>query len=595
MLAVFLAGVGAVAQTDITKQPLYIYMYARVTDQVNIEISEDQVRHLVAAVEKYRSRRPEAHISATILFSGAVSDALAKRNNQTHIVDLVRGSIRKGLIEPGYDGADEPTYEHRPLLHFIDGGKPEDRWVSRHEIAEKLLTEARDPISGALIEGGSGGLKRMEEVFGSATSLTGLSLWSADLPAAQITGVEARRSSLVKDNRPSPVPALTAGLQPELGGDSEIVQALPHYTRTPLIFGVTDTNPWHLPGFRGARSGFSRFMSPVSNTAPELYWQDSVLRTSEASGDVIRLVHANLGIEPLKNLVGAADRSRIHVIHLEVASEQNYLQPPFAKGENYPPLKYAYSHPDNPKLPDQAVLPKADVDAAYLKEDDLLGWLNNEFLPSDHGSRFVSNDDLMHMVEPTSGFTISMDGLRTAFAEYLKQAGTDTYLPPLFRAEGHYLSMADVFQISTDALAEFHWNHKFPNSMKVVKVYGPVHFYTGHGVNEGEVSVSSIAKACADIDAALRDKSPSPIPKNAVPPSETVDGIQLNSAQFLRLMGQAILDPVPEKKLPVRMTYMITAPGEVLPKLRRMSDMGFLWTIKPAVFLPAKETPLAKK
>jgi hypothetical protein len=375
---------------------------------------------------------------------------------------------------------------------------------------------------------------------------------------------------------------------------------LPPYTIPPVFFGIPDTNPWYLPGFRGSRAGFSKIISPVANTAPEIYWQDNILRTSEASDNDMRLVHANLGVEAIKTLAGKADRSKIHVIHVEVASEQNYLQPAFAKGENYPPLKYAYAHPDKPNLPEEALLPKAGVETAYAKEDEVLAWLTNEFfpsdrLPSDLASRFVSNEDLIHLVEPSAGFAISIEGLRSGYADFLKEAGRDTYLPPLFRADGHYLSLADVFQISADALAGFHWHGKFPPSMTVVKTYGPVRMYTGHGVNDGEVSVASIAKACADLDPSLRDNSPGTIPKNAIPPLETVDGIQVNAAQFLRLMGQAILDPAPEKKIPVRMTYMVTASGQVMPKLRVLSDIGFVWTIKPAMFEPAKENRLAEK
>jgi hypothetical protein len=597
-ILIFLAGLigmGAFGETSAAKQPLYVYVYARVTDHVNGAIAEDQLRRLLPKIENYRKSHPGAHLSATVLFSGAASDALEKRNSQTHIADFVRDYIRRGLIDPGYDGADEPTYEHRPTLEFANTKTAEDRWVMRRAAAERLLAEARDPLTGAPLTGQDGGLKRMQAVFGNATAVSGLTLWIAGLPARVATGVEAQQDPKTKNVQANILPNIDTGLQPEVGGDSEIVQSLPRYTIAPVFFGIADTNPWYLPGFRGSRAGFSRIIGPAANTAPEIYWQDNILRTSEASDNEMRLVHANLGVEAIKTLAGKADRSKVHVIHVEVASEQNYLQPAFAKGENYPPLKYAYAHPDKPNLPEEALLPKADVEKAYAKEDEVLAWLTDEFFPSDHVSRFVSNEDLIHLVEPSAGFTISMEGLRAGYADFLKKAGRDTYLPPLFLADGHYLSLADVFQVSADALAEFHWHGKFPPSMKVVKTYGPVRIYTGHGVNEGEVSVASIAKVCADIDPSLRDKSPGPIPKNAIPSLETVDGIQVNSAQFVRLMGQAILDPTPEKKIPVWMTYMITAPGQVMPKMRILSDIGFVWTIKPAVFEPAKENRLAAK
>src|ERR1022692_2154029 len=108
---------GRLAGAD-TRQPVYIYLYARVTDQVNIAMSEDRLRHILPLVERYRQMRPEVHLSATVLFSGAVSEALQQRNAQTHILDFVKDYIRRGVIQAGYDGTDEPTYRQRPTLDF---------------------------------------------------------------------------------------------------------------------------------------------------------------------------------------------------------------------------------------------------------------------------------------------------------------------------------------------------------------------------------------------------------------------------------------------------------------------------------------------
>ena len=86
------------------------------TDQVNIAMSEDRLRHILPLVERYRQMHPEGRLSATVLFTGAVSEALEQRNAQTHILDYVKDYIRRGVIEAGYDGADEPTYQQRPTL-----------------------------------------------------------------------------------------------------------------------------------------------------------------------------------------------------------------------------------------------------------------------------------------------------------------------------------------------------------------------------------------------------------------------------------------------------------------------------------------------
>src|SRR4051794_1915193 len=71
-------------------QPVYVYLHARIGDHVNIDLSEDRLRRILPMVERYRKQHPQAGVSATILFSGAVSQALADRNAKTGIKDFVQ-------------------------------------------------------------------------------------------------------------------------------------------------------------------------------------------------------------------------------------------------------------------------------------------------------------------------------------------------------------------------------------------------------------------------------------------------------------------------------------------------------------------------
>jgi hypothetical protein len=274
----------------------------------------------------------------------------------------------------------------------------------------------------------------------------------------------------------------------------------------------------------------------------------------------------------------------MHVIHLEIASEQNYLQPAFIKGGEFPPLKYAYNHPASPLLPRDAVVPAAAVTGAIAKEDAVLKWLVEDFFPADPGSHAVSSKDLMQMALPSTGFSISVASLRGALADFLKAAGNNTVLPTNLFVDGHYLSLANTFQVLTDALADFSRTGNLPESVKVVQVYGPVRLLTGHGPNVGEVSVASVVRVCTQIDAALHDDSPGKFPKNAIPVFLKVDGIDMNPVQFLRLMALALMAPSlsPEAKLPVRMLYSFTGTLISYPKSRPITDCGFGWTLKPA-------------
>jgi hypothetical protein len=563
---------GALPGAD-ARQPVYVYLYARVTDQVNIAMSEDRLRHILPLVERYRQMHPVGHLSATVLFSGAVSRALEERNAQTHILDFVKDYIRRGVIAAGYDGADEPTYQVRPTLEFSGQESPEDRWKMRQSVAERFLAEARDPLTGAP-SGGAGGLKEMQAVFGPAVSIQGLDL-------AIKTIRPARRGIARAGIPPATVPQPVSGIFTEVGGDTETLQALRAYNTTAVLSGIDATNPAQFVGFRTASKRFGDLMAPVPEAAPEIFWQDYVLRMSEASGPV-HPVKAQEGVEALKSVLDGAPRQTLQVIRVELGGAEKYLQPDFAGTAPNAPLEYAYAHPADPKLPAGALRTAAETEKAWAKEDAVLQWLAEVYLPANAGSRFVAGADLLKMAGPATGFEIATADLRSTLTEMLTKWGNDTYPFSYVRVNGRYLSLAELFQVLTDELAEFNRAGKLPPTVKTVKVYGPIRLVTGHGPNIGEVTVGELARTCAELAGPLHDDSSTAAPNNAIPSLFKINGIDLNPAQLLRLMAQAVVNPAPETSLRVRMTYMLGEAGGIFPKSRPLADDGFVWTIKPA-------------
>ena len=380
------------------QRPVEIYLFARVTDHINLDVTEDRLRRVLPMLERLRKEQPAAHVTATLLFSGAASQALADRNAQTHIVDYIKDYIHRGIVEPGYDGADEPTYKVRPMNDFLQAKTAEDRWLVRMNTAEKTLTEARDPLTGALEAGKSGGLKKMQEVFGQATCITGVTLASAD-----------------------PM----VGLMPEVGPDSETVHELRRLNTQAIMFGVPDGSPVHGPGplFRTWALKFSRDLSPVPETSPELYWQDNVLRSSDSSKPDLRLFRASDGPEAFQKVAASLDRSRIRIFHVELANPKSYLKAAFYGSS----LTYAYNHPDKPMLPADERRPAAEVDAAYAKEEAMLKGLTGDFFPANAGSRFVSTSDLRAMAGPSTGYDIDVTKLQSALEAALRDWAGQTH------------------------------------------------------------------------------------------------------------------------------------------------------------------------
>jgi hypothetical protein len=549
-------------------QPVYIYLYARITDQVNLDISEERLRRLLPMIEKFRKEHPEAHVSATILFSGASSEALANRDAQTHIKKFVLDYKKRGIIEVGYDGTDEPTYTNRPMLPSTLNEQPyKERWAQRASEDEKFLTEGRDPLTGASRPGTVGGLKAMQEVFGKAAYITGISVGTEHPDGAKHPTMPGAGA----------VPTVT----PEIG-DWEIVPLLHRYNTEAILAGIPASNPAHIPGFGGGANELGTLMSPVLQASPELFWEDGILRDSESGASGGRIFHGYDGKENLPAFLTKLDRSRVRIVHMELASEDDYLKPDFAKTPPNAALAYAYTHPDNPKVPDEDRLSPDEVNAAYAKEETSLDWVVANIFNVAPGGRFVSNADLKRMAGEDTGFSVSVSELSASLKGELEKWGIGTYPPSYFQVGSHYLSLAEAFQVMTDALAELSRTGKLPQSVKVVQVYGPIRMVIGHGPNLGDTTVAGVAKVCAQIAPGLHDDTGYPVPNNSVPGLLTVDGVTINAAQFLRLMAQALVDPTPDAKLKVRMTYMIAEIATVFTKTRSLEDVGATWTVKPA-------------
>jgi len=555
-LVLLMAGASGFSQTAPTgsKQPVYIYLYARVTDQINLDLTEDRLRRLLPMIEKYREEHPQGHVSATILFSGAVSRALMQRNRETHILDFVLDYIHRGIIQAGYDGMDEPTYRNRPVIDFSGAKTAEQRWVAREAAADRLLTQGRDPLTGAEEPDVSGSLKEMQRVFG---------------PAVYIAGVKQGQRDV------------TGNIMPELGGDSELVRELDRLNSNAILSGISG-NSAHIPGFAGWLKEFAEQISPAPETSPEIYWQDNRLRFSDSSIPPVRLMEAYSGPSAIAAVLDKIDRSRVQVIHVELGNERDYLKPIFARGPMYPPIRFAYENPEHPTLPQIARSEVKDVDSAYAKEADVIKWLLEDYFPANPGSRFVSSTDLKQMIAPSTGFDVSVAGLQATLPDGIKTWG-DTQVPPsYFEADGHYLSLADTFQVLTDALAALNRTGTLPREIRVAKVYGPLEMPEGNGAGKGEVTPASIASVCARIERNLHDDGASPVPKNAIPSSLTLEGFNVNAAQFLRLMAEALLSQPADKKFDIKMSSMFSKLGADYARTRLREDDGAMWTVKPA-------------
>jgi hypothetical protein len=535
-------------------QPVYIFVSMSAGDYVNWSMTDERLRRSLTELEKYRKENPG--LSATVYFSGALSDALVQHNAQDHLLDFVRGAIQRGAVRPGYDGSDEPTRSHRPMLDYSKANDPEARWLVRMNSAREVLTEARDPLTGAPQPGKSGGIVRMQEVFGPATIIRGVVLQQANL----------------------------WGAMDEVGSDSEILNVLRQLSPSAVMVGLPDSDLAHTAGsqFRPWANVFAKMLSPAENTPPEMYWQEDVLRLSETSLLDSRTFRAEDGVEKLKAFLTSLDRSKPRIVHLEIGGQRSYVKLVRPMPKIMMPLEWADKHPDSPVFPADWRFSPAEVEQHYAQQEEVLKYLVSEFLPANSGSRFFSAADAKAMAKPGFGYDLSVESLRKSVTDILQKWGDGQTPPAYLKVDDHYLSMADMFAVFADALAQQSRSGKLPASVHLARVFGPVSTSQPKAPVTGKVTAESVAAVCTKLVDALHDDTWSERPHNAIPSPIAIDNLNVTAAQFLRLMAEALVAPTPNAQLTIKPVDMFAGRVMTFYNRRLHSDLGAPWTYKPA-------------
>jgi len=186
-------------------------------------------------------------------------------------------------------------------------------------------------------------------------------------------------------------------------------------------------------------------------------------------------------------------------------------------------------------------------------------------------------------VAPAWGYDVPLKTLRAAVGEMLKSWGNEP-TPPKFLNLGdfHFLSLAETFQVLADALAEQNRTGKLPQQVRVAAVHGPLEVATDFTPVLGEVTAAAVAQASTGFVAKLHDDSWIPVPNNVVPTRVKVGALDLNPAQYLRLMAEALVAPSPDARLTVKPATMFASPNYLGMRTRVARDMGAVWTYKPA-------------
>ncbi len=528
--------------------PVYILLQATIDDVINRPASIDRLPRMLQMMQKLQTDAAAYHPVCLLQFNGVVADALAVENYGNHLVDNVKEQVRRGLVEVGYDGTEEPTFVARPRPNLRGADTPEKRWLARLQATQWFLTEWKNVLTGEPDPSKAGGLKRVLDVFGSVEFARGATFepwYAGDL-----------------------VHALEAlGLQPALPGFLE-----------PSAYPARNLN-----GYRGGAPMNGEALAADERSAPEVFWLDSALRLSDYGAVGAGVFDAYEGPEPLAKMIDGLDRSRLHVVQIRLGHPAVYVKPGFGARNYQTPLEFAYDNPRAPNVPAAALRSPEERAGMYAQEQAVLDWLVGTFFPANAGSRFVSVQQLRAQAESGLSEPVTRAELSEAAAALAKQTeAANGQLPPFVRAGTRYFSLADMFGLLTTALADAKTPGSWPASSQKVRLFGPMEIAEAKQGTGPRLSIPSLIRQCAALRDSLTPGAWTPVPRNAVPSYVTVDDVRLTAGQFLRAIAEAYAARPGTPDVAAKWTSGTSLFGERFPPTMAASDKGDVWTAKPA-------------
>ena len=562
-ILLFLAvGCSRLAAESPKPAPVYVYLFAHYEDHLNLDLSEWRIKEVMHILSGAHRAHPDS-VAAVGEFYGADSEMFQQRNRESGIVDLIRRAGGEGWYDVGYHGAHEPIYVTTQRATRNLAGKS---WKEIYAASRSFYTAHRDLRTGEQDASRKGGVALMQEVFGSATVISGAA-------------------------GPTDPPGLLA---------------LNDLTGCRVHFGFTDHGPAmfnkdYIPAVLEIRKA----VSPTPETSPDVFWFMGCLITS--SHPVTRDVGVISSVMPPDQVTAKfqrLDRTRVAVPHMMYGAKFIYARASpteYAYGGSQripPPFRATReSRGDDFRLPPELLVPEAERKERIENFRQNLDWLLTEYFPANAGSRCVGNRLLLDLTVPYAGDSISAAELDCA-AEGLLRDWTER--PPNFASTGtRYLTLAQTFKLLVTALKSHAERGSWPATLQSDLTFGPISTWPEvvQGA-EADVDTRAVIATAAQILFGLeRQRGDAQPPANRVPLNVTTGGQTMHAAQFLRLMAetyQALRAGKAPGTLHVRPSNILPPLSPLWKRAHRVYDETpaaysylQLWTVKPAQFKEA--------
>jgi hypothetical protein len=532
---------------DPLTRPVYAYAYSGYDDPFNDHVSSERYEALLWMMSVLAEENPEVTPTVDVLFSGG--DLREPGPNKASVIsDMGTVVGGEGYISLGYTAFHEPTYDTSPLY---DAGFGAMDWDERILALDRLLSKARDPLTGEDLPTGTGGLRRFIDDLVRPTSVAGV------------------------------------------GGDGSQLHALDRYDRDALVLGIEDG-----PSTLGTMVGDPMLGTLVSmlsedpSTPYGVYWQGGRLHLALDEAGTPPVM-AQDGWEQLEDYMDALDRRRVNVVPVSVMGTGTYCNASaVVLGDQVrSPTEWAYSHPGSPQLPSEATYTRDERLAFHGDTCATLSRLATEVLPGSAG-RFLSPTDVGRMVDPGSGITVSAAELATAADDLMVRRNTLRFPDWVgiswgyCRGDYQYFSLADMYGLLVQALAAYGEDGTLPTTVDLVDVFGPREEASPSQPYNRVLLNSVVAEAGRQVED-ITDATWRVDPQSVVPTTSSPGGVELNAMEFLLLMAAAYIilfegDAPANPLLNLFPTVQWPVTHLVLEAEGRTTDTGDSWTLKPA-------------
>jgi hypothetical protein len=529
------------AKADTEGQPVYVYLFTHTEDHINHTLSEERYLKIAPEISKIAKANSDAHLVWTVMFMGADAKTVSERNSSTGVVDLLKSYAAEGVVEFGYHAHHDPTYNNRPQKTF----EKTTAWSDLVEGMVEWISCVRDPLKGGCTANTGGGALAVESVFGPVQIVSGF-----------YTFQEGAN---------------------ENGAGSHA--ALKHFPDRLLGFGFPDHGSTAAgQTYETALSALLDILSPSYDTSGGAVWIDNAIKINDG---IINQGAKSLsfikGPNEIKKQIATLDRSRYHLINGHIGTKYTYT----VDGQNTSPTKWAYAHTDSPELPAQYINSPSEISQMYTTQFKALDYLVKDFMGTNPGSRFVSNNNVREMIAPTSYWTISEESLDT-LCRWAILNWTDA--PPNWVSDGtDFYSIRDLFVLLVKSLSS-----ENPGSIKLSHAYGPrTDGGTSNAVTISADAIVSLANSLSENFAG--GKAWTTTPENFLEASYTSGATKLNTAQLLYGMAMVYASNYAKKGLSsieIPASKMMPETLGYLEQVGCTTCEGTSWSLKPARIRP---------